>query len=99
MVKHAVEANFDGLVGPTHNYAGLSWGNVASKSNVNAVANPREAALQGLEQLLEDHGLGHLDDEERRADHRRRASPTAIRRRRAPRWSPTTSTKPACRTR
>src|SRR5690554_7473409 len=48
MAKHAVEANFDGLVGPTHNYAGLSWGNVASKSNVNAVANPKEAALQGL---------------------------------------------------
>ena len=58
MVKHAVEANFDGLVGPTHNYAGLSWGNVASKSNVNAVANPREAALQGLEKMkrLADRG-------------------------------------------
>ena len=58
MVKHAVEANFDGLVGPTHNYAGLSWGNVASKSNVNAVANPREAALQGLAKMkrLADRG-------------------------------------------
>lgn len=51
MPKHAVEANFDGLVGPTHNYAGLSWGNVASKSNVNAVANPKEAALQGLAKM------------------------------------------------
>ena len=60
MVKHAVEANFDGLVGPTHNYAGLSWGNVASKSNVNAVANPREAALQGLAKMkrLADRGYG-----------------------------------------
>src|SRR5690554_7387595 len=58
MVKHAVEANFDGLVGPTHNYAGLSWGNVASKTNVNAVANPREAALQGLAKMkrLADRG-------------------------------------------
>ncbi|MGC8120806.1 N-succinylarginine dihydrolase [Marinobacter sp. VGCF2001] len=58
MAKHAVEANFDGLVGPTHNYAGLSWGNVASKSNVNSVANPREAALQGLEKMkkLADRG-------------------------------------------
>src|SRR5690554_4713804 len=58
MVKHAVEANFDGLVGPTHNYAGLSWGNVASKSNVNSVANPREAALQGLAKMkqLADRG-------------------------------------------
>ncbi|MDN6320505.1 MAG: N-succinylarginine dihydrolase [Marinobacter sp.] len=58
MVKHAVEANFDGLVGPTHNYAGLSWGNVASKSNVNAVSNPKEAALQGLAKMkrLADRG-------------------------------------------
>ncbi|GHD43714.1 succinylarginine dihydrolase [Marinobacter persicus] len=58
MVTHAVEANFDGLVGPTHNYAGLSWGNVASKTNVNAVANPKEAALQGLAKmkLLADRG-------------------------------------------
>ena len=42
------EANFDGIVGPTHNYAGLSLGNVASASNRGAVARPREAALQGL---------------------------------------------------
>ncbi len=58
MVKHAVEANFDGLVGPTHNYAGLSWGNVASRSNVNSSANPRQAALQGLAKMkaLADRG-------------------------------------------
>lgn len=58
MVKHAVEANFDGLVGPTHNYAGLSWGNVASKTNVSAESNPREAALQGLAKMkrLADRG-------------------------------------------
>ena len=58
MVKHAVEANFDGLVGPTHNYAGLSWGNVASKSNVSSVSNPKEAALQGLAKMkrLADRG-------------------------------------------
>ncbi|MEH6452092.1 MAG: N-succinylarginine dihydrolase, partial [Psychromonas sp.] len=42
------EVNFDGLVGLTHNYAGLSFGNVASTSNKNAVANPKLAALQGL---------------------------------------------------
>ncbi|WP_097462344.1 N-succinylarginine dihydrolase [Mangrovitalea sediminis] len=55
----AVEANFDGLVGPTHNYAGLSWGNVASQTNVNAVSNPREAARQGLLKMkaLADLGL------------------------------------------
>lgn len=58
MAEHAIEANFDGLVGPTHNYAGLSWGNVASKSNLNAVSNPREAALQGLHKMkqLADRG-------------------------------------------
>lgn len=42
------EANFDGIVGPTHNYAGLSRGNVASTSNQGAVSRPRDAALQGL---------------------------------------------------
>lgn len=44
----AHEMNFDGLVGPTHNYGGLSYGNVASQSNSQAVSNPREAAKQGL---------------------------------------------------
>ncbi|HKK54829.1 N-succinylarginine dihydrolase [Marinobacter sp.] len=58
MARHAVEANFDGLIGPTHNYAGLSWGNVASRTNVRAVSNPREAALQGLAKMkqLADRG-------------------------------------------
>ncbi|MDC0662492.1 N-succinylarginine dihydrolase [Marinobacter sp. SS21] len=58
MPKHAIEANFDGLVGLTHNYAGLSWGNVASKANVSAVSNPKQAALQGLAKMkqLADRG-------------------------------------------
>ncbi len=47
----AREVNFDGLVGPTHNYAGLSHGNVASMSHRGAVSNPREAALQGLAKM------------------------------------------------
>ncbi|TNE58383.1 MAG: N-succinylarginine dihydrolase [Alphaproteobacteria bacterium] len=47
----AMEVNFDGLVGPTHNYAGLSHGNVASQSNLGGISNPREAALQGLEKM------------------------------------------------
>ncbi|PJG58460.1 N-succinylarginine dihydrolase [Aeromonas cavernicola] len=46
-MKH-FEVNFDGLVGPTHNYAGLSYGNVASQSNAHAISNPQEAAKQGL---------------------------------------------------
>jgi succinylarginine dihydrolase len=45
------EFNFDGLVGPSHNYAGLSFGNVASHSNVKSDANPRLAALQGLAKM------------------------------------------------
>jgi succinylarginine dihydrolase len=54
----AYEVNFDGLVGPTHNYAGLSYGNVASYSNVSAISNPKEAALQGLEKMKALHDLG-----------------------------------------
>lgn len=42
------EINFDGLIGPTHNYAALSFGNLASASNAGAVSRPRDAALQGL---------------------------------------------------
>ena len=42
------EINFDGLIGPTHNYSGLSDGNIASKKNFFSVSNPKEAALQGL---------------------------------------------------
>src|SRR5207247_2098615 len=49
MVGH--EINFDGLVGPTHNYAGLSYGNVASMKNKLSVSNPKQAALQGLAKM------------------------------------------------
>ena len=47
----AIEVNFDGLVGPTHNYGGLARGNVASATNQGNVSNPREAALQGLSKM------------------------------------------------
>ena len=47
----AHEVNFDGIVGPTHNYAGLSFGNIASTSNKASVSSPREAALQGLAKM------------------------------------------------
>jgi succinylarginine dihydrolase len=55
----AYEVNFDGLVGPTHNYAGLSYGNLASQKHRNTVSNPRRAALQGLEKMkfLSDLGV------------------------------------------
>lgn len=47
----AQEANFDGLIGPTHNYGGLSDGNLASAKNAGLVAHPKEAALQGLRKM------------------------------------------------
>ncbi len=50
-MKTTVEANFDGLVGPTHNYSGLAYGNVASAKNADAPSNPREAVLQGLAKM------------------------------------------------
>lgn len=56
----ALEANFDGLVGPTHNYAGLAHGNVASQANRRRPANPREAALQGLDKMRRISELGIL---------------------------------------
>lgn len=54
----AVEVNVDGLVGPTHNYAGLSLGNQASMSNAGAASSPKRAALQGLAKMRHLHDLG-----------------------------------------
>lgn len=50
-MNSATEANFDGLVGPTHNYSGLSFGNVASLNSSNQASNPKAAAKQGLEKM------------------------------------------------
>jgi len=52
------EINFDGLIGPSHNYAGLSFGNVASAANAGAVSRPRAAALQGLDKMRRMIALG-----------------------------------------
>jgi succinylarginine dihydrolase len=52
------EFQFDGLVGPTHNYAGLSPGNVASTTHQGQASNPRAAARQGLAKMRVVHGLG-----------------------------------------
>ncbi len=52
------EINFDGIIGPSHNYAGLSRGNVASARNAGAVAHPRQAALQGLAKMRANMALG-----------------------------------------
>ena len=53
------EINFDGLIGPTHNYAGLSRGNLASQKHLNQTSNPQAAALQGLDKmrLIMDQGI------------------------------------------
>ncbi|MDZ4363384.1 N-succinylarginine dihydrolase [Brevundimonas sp.] len=55
----AIEANADGLIGPTHSYAGLSPGNLASSMNAGEASNPRAAVLQGLDKMktLADLGL------------------------------------------
>lgn len=53
-----IEVNFDGLVGPTHSYAGLSYGNVASTGSAQAVSSPKQAALQGLAKMKALHDLG-----------------------------------------
>jgi succinylarginine dihydrolase len=46
-----VEINFDGLVGPSHNYAGLSLGNLAATKNAGETSFPRAAALQGVAKM------------------------------------------------
>ena len=45
------EINFDGIVGPSHNYAGLSLGNIASASHKGSASYPRAAALQGVAKM------------------------------------------------
>src|SRR4028118_35386 len=52
------EINFDGVVGPNHNYAGLSLGNLASSRNAGETSFPREAALQGLAKMRSNIELG-----------------------------------------
>ncbi len=52
------EVNFDGLVGPSHHYAGLSKGNIASQANAMAAANPKAAALQGLKKMKSLNEMG-----------------------------------------
>ena len=52
------EYNFDALVGPTHQYAGLSHGNLASEEHAGLASNPRAAALEGLEKMRVVSGLG-----------------------------------------
>ena len=50
-MNKVLEVNFDGLVGPTHNYAGLSYGNEASIANAQQISSPKQAAKQGLHKM------------------------------------------------
>ena len=52
------EINFDGIIGPSHNYAGLSLGNLASSKNAGHVSRPRAAALQGIDKMRANLALG-----------------------------------------
>jgi len=54
------EVNFDGLVGPSHHYGGLSFGNRASMSHASQSSNPKAAALQGLEKMWTLASIGYL---------------------------------------
>jgi len=53
------EVNFDGLIGPTHNYSGLSLGNLASQSHAAMVSHPKAAALQGIAKMRTLMQLGY----------------------------------------
>jgi succinylarginine dihydrolase len=52
------EINFDGVIGPSHNYSGLSLGNIASTANKGNVSHPRAAALQGVDKMRHNLRLG-----------------------------------------
>ena len=58
MNPRAKEVNFDGLIGPTHHYGGLSPSNPASIAHGQSLSSPKEAALQGLGKMKRLHDMG-----------------------------------------
>ena len=52
------EINFDGIIGPSHNYGGLSFGNLASTRSAGEISQPRAAALQGVDKMRANLALG-----------------------------------------
>jgi succinylarginine dihydrolase len=52
------EISFDGIIGPSHNYSGLSLGNIASATHKGLVSHPKAAALQGLAKMRHNVRLG-----------------------------------------
>ena len=57
-MTRAVEANADGLVGPTHSFAGLSPGNLASARHRGHASSPRAAVKEGIAKMLRLSELG-----------------------------------------
>ena len=57
-MSNVVEINFDGIVGPSHNYAGLSLGNLAATKNAGDTSYPRAAALQGVAKMRHNMAMG-----------------------------------------
>ncbi|MGB3165929.1 MAG: N-succinylarginine dihydrolase [Alteraurantiacibacter sp.] len=57
-MSELVEINFDGIVGPSHNYAGLSLGNLAATKNAGETSYPRAAALQGIAKMRSNMAMG-----------------------------------------
>lgn len=60
MTPRAQELQLDGLVGPTHHFGGLSFGNVASMTHAGWHSRPRQAARQGLAKMRQVLALGML---------------------------------------
>jgi succinylarginine dihydrolase len=52
------EINFDGIVGPSHNFSGLSLGNLAAAQNAGSLAHPRAAAIEGIAKMRANLALG-----------------------------------------
>src|SRR5262249_53263370 len=58
MTQTVLELQLDGLVGPTHHFGGLSFGNLASMTHAGWHSRPRQAARQGLAQMRPARALG-----------------------------------------
>lgn len=56
--SHAYEVNFDGIPGPTHNYGGLAFGNIASMRSRSSISSPRGALFQCLKKMDSLSSLG-----------------------------------------
>ncbi|MDY7100498.1 MAG: N-succinylarginine dihydrolase [Actinomycetota bacterium] len=52
------EIDLDGLVGPTHTFAGLASGNLAAAASRGRRSSPRRAALQGIDKMRRLVALG-----------------------------------------